>query len=409
MAALIAALVIAGSALALNHTAKGDQQAPDSSPDSRGLDNDPQPSQPAPNPTTPTETPVVDGHAWPRTKGACGNEAPLPRLSVQPLHVPTGLDVLVGGSGLRLVDVDSGRVQRVAGPGGEQQVAQLAGVAGRIYALAQPCSSQLSVSNVLSVNVDRLDTQKTPLHGVDDLLAGGDGAWAFRYVDTPPDEIALQSVDGGSPLRMPVGFAPQTATSSSFIGSLAVPGDQAENQTPHVAVVDRASLAVVRRLGRGDLTTGTDTFVLYSSCRGETCRLLQQPSVGAERQLRLPPGRVPTSAIVLSGDRRTAAFQLARSRPDPNYDPGHPGPPSDLAVLNLVTGKLRVLPGVEFAPKSGPGLAFSRNSTWLLITLNEGNHSRLLVWRHGWDRPQQASVTLPGSISFNVPVLDVDR
>ena len=406
--AIVASVVLVGGGLVLQHSSHGGHHATEGSSAPAGSRSEAQPTEPEPNPTTPAATPVGDDHPWPRTKGACSNEAPLPRLSVKPLLTQTGLHVLVGGRGLRLVDVDNRRVQWVMSPAGEQQVAQLVSVHDRFYALAQPCSSRLSVSNVLSVDLDRLDTQTT-VHGVDELLAGEDGAWAFRYVDTPSNEVTLHPVAGGPPLRMPPGFAPENVTRRSFIGSLDVPGDEVDNQSPYVAVVDRASLATVRRLGRGDTTAGTDAFVLYNACKADKCRLIQQPSAGAERSFPLPPGGMPMSAIVLSGDRRFAAFQLGRSRPDPVYDAGHPGPPSDLAVLDLVTGKLQVLRGVEFAPKSGAGLAFSRDSTWLLITLNEGDRSRLLVWRRGWDRPRLALVTLPGTISFNVPVLDSGR
>jgi hypothetical protein len=87
----------------------------------------------------------------------------------------------------------------------------------------------------------------------------------------------------------------------------------------------------------------------------------------------------------------------------------HPGNPSDLAVLDLVTGKIEVLRGLELAPKSQANLAFSRDSRWLLISLNEGDRGRLLVWRSGWPGPQQSPTMLPGTILYNVPVFDAAR
>jgi hypothetical protein len=48
-------------------------------------------------------------------------------------------------------------------------------------------------------------------------------------------------------------------------------------------------------------------------------------------------------------------------------------------VLNLTTGEFQIVPGLELAPKTGAGLAFSPHGQWLLITINRGDHGHLLL------------------------------
>ena len=119
----------------------------------------------------------------------------------------------------------------------------------------------------------------------------------------------------------------------------------------------------------------------------------------------MPPGRYPSSGATISDGGRYLAFQLARPGPDPRFEMGHPGGPSDIAVLDLGSGHLTVVPGVELAPKSSAGLAFSAGGEWLVITLNEGSRTRLLVWRPGLDRARESPASLPGKVLYNVPVL----
>lgn len=408
--AIVTALTLAGGGLLLRESANKDHPEAERSPAPAASSTAPQPTEPAPNPTTPAAGPGSAGRPWPRAQGACDNDAALPLVAVKPLLAHTGLRVFVGGSGLRLVDIDTGRVQRVAALAEDRQVTELTAAAGRLYALAQPCSSDTSASDVLSVNRDRLVARQTVVRGVDDLLAGAGRAWAFRYPDRSAAELVLHPILGGPPLRMPAGFAPYEVTRRSFLGTLDRPADQVADQRPFLAAVDRTSHQVVRPLARGDFMVGADGFILYNSCvAGKRCLLTQRRSDGTERQFALPRGRVPYAAGVLSDDRRLAAFQLVRSEPDPAYDAGHPGHPSDVAVLDLVTEKLQVLRGVELAPKSEAALAFSRDSRWLLISLNEGDHARLLVWRPGWDRPRQSHTSLPGTILYSAPVIDAAR
>ncbi|MFM9755310.1 hypothetical protein ACKI1I_47040, partial [Streptomyces turgidiscabies] len=63
--------------------------------------------------TNPSEaiSAIPDGptaRAWPTAPGACGADTPLPIVSSAPFAEHTGIQALLGGDRLRLVDFDSG-------------------------------------------------------------------------------------------------------------------------------------------------------------------------------------------------------------------------------------------------------------------------------------------------------------
>lgn len=389
---------------------------PDSAPPpSSAAPDGPQTSAPTASPrSSPSATPT-DLQPWPSAAGACGSDASLPLLSVAPLRATTGLTVLVGGAGLRLVDVDTGAVRLLiaGGTGRGGQVTELAASPARVHAVRVRCEELMApAGTVLTLNPRRL-TVTTALAGrVDALLSGPDTAWGFTYPTDPAIEpMVLRPLDGAMPVSLPAGFEAAAATRQDFLGSVIRNGEQPADGGFDIAAVSRADPTDLRRIGRGYVVAATDRFGLtYRDCEpASTCALIwTRTRVGAAaRTFPLPAGRALTSEVVLSANGRYAAFQLSRPDPDPRYDPGHPGGPSDLAVQDLRTGTLSVVPGVELAPKAAAGLAFSRDGRWLLIALNEGRRARLLVWRPGLDRPMESPARLPGRILYNVPVLDV--
>ena len=384
------------------------------------------PASPTPTPTasasdTPSTALPSGQQPWPTEAAACGNTADLPLLSTAALHETTGLTLVVGGAGLRLVDVDTGAVHPLTGiaPGGHEnaQVTDLAASRVGVSALRVTCSDQMvgpTGGGILSVSTRRrAAVVALPGHN-EALLTAPDATWAYSYPANPQDRILLRPVGGGTSVKLPVGFSAFAATSSEFIGTLSRPGEQASTAGEVVAAVSRSDLTKVRTLGRGWVVAATDTFVLTSNqCDGATtrCVLTRTRADGTKQKYPMPPGRLITSNAVLSPDARYLAFQLSRPDPDPRYSAGHPIGPSDLVVLDLILGNLQVVPGVEIAPKSSAGLTFSHNGRWLVITLNEGSSTRLLVWRHGLAMPLESPARLPGKLLYSVPVLDaaVDR
>jgi hypothetical protein len=99
------------------------------------------------------------------------------------------------------------------------------------------------------------------------------------------------------------------------------------------------------------------------------------------------------------------AFQLSRAGPDSRFAAYHPFGPSDIVVLDLSTGRLSVVPGVELAPKTQAGLAFDPASRWLVVALDEGRRAGLLLWRPGLAQALRSPTRLPGSVLYGVPVL----
>jgi hypothetical protein len=183
-----------------------------------------------------------------------------------------------------------------------------------------------------------------------------------------------------------------------------------------VELVDPRTGAVLRRLG-GGFPMGAAGHVLLVSLHGcpwppayGTCALESidlttgRPIATAE----LPAGRIPVwgdlASPVFSPGGTLAAFQLARARPDPRFAATAPGPPSDVAVLHLRTGRLDIVPGLELPPRTWAGLAFDATGSWLLASVSEGDHGELLAWRQGMPGPALVT-SLPGPLVEAPPLL----
>ena len=167
----------------------------------------------------------------------------------------------------------------------------------------------------------------------------------------------------------------------------------------------------MRTLGTGLLLATSERFLVTAGAGcGLTgrCVLTRVDATGGSlRRYPLPPGRAPTSAALVSPDGQRLVVQLSRPEPELRFSVGHPGGPSDLAVLDLRSGELTVVPGIELPPKTQAGLAFDSRSRWLVIAVDEGPRVRLLVWQPGMSRPMVSPARLPGAV-YTVPVLVLD-
>jgi hypothetical protein len=65
--------------------------------------------------------------------------------------------------------------------------------------------------------------------------------------------------------------------------------------------------------------------------------------------------------------------------------------------MELGTGRLDIVPGIELPTKSQPGLAFAERGDWLVIALDAGSRTRLLAWRPGLRQPYETNA-LPGLV-----------
>jgi hypothetical protein len=106
----------------------------------------------------------------------------------------------------------------------------------------------------------------------------------------------------------------------------------------------------------------------------------------------------------MSPDGSEVALLLEAARTAQSDD--HPFPPSNVALLNLRTGRLDVVPGVTVPAKAFPGLAFSANGRWLGIALDAGTSTRVLAWRPGLRHPYEMT-PVPGANYGSPPLVSL--
>ena len=295
--------------------------------------------------------------------------------------------MLLGGEWLRTLDFDTGQIgdfpQARLRPG--EYVVDLMTPA-HTYAVVTTC--KYAPLRVLRIGAGG-NVSNVALPGpIDTVLADGARAWGVTFPDEQHPNGFLVPLDGGSRVRLPAGFWPDAITDGMVIGTADSP--------PTVLLVDATTGHVRASLGKGsDLAAGRGLVLWTEGCdvaSDEPCTLHRRSVAGgATSSYRLP--RSPCCGV-LSADGRLLAFNLERAGQDPRYQQGHPLPPSDIAILALDTGRLEVVPGIEMPAKMSPGLAFSADSHWLVITLDAGSRIRVLAWRSGLARPYESRSTV---------------
>jgi hypothetical protein len=316
---------------------------------------------------------------------------------------------LVGGYGVRLVDVDTGRQRPVAGipADARRTVRQLVPAGGVVYALSVACPGG-------SGRVYRLENgtaHRVAGAPVDELLAGAARVWAVDYPDaaTPASRVVLRPLDGSRSLALSSDAYPVADTSAGLVVS--VSGPDPGERPPRVLVVDPATARPVRSLGVGWPLAADQAhlMLLLGPCNmgqaAPSCTVARvDVRTGQVRgRYPLPNGRVPVSTGSLSRNGRQAVFQLARVDPDPRFDPGHLSPPSDIVVLHLDTGRLEIVPGLELAPKTSAGLT-GEGGNWIFATVSDGDHAHVLAWHSGLGAPQSVA-RLSGPVASAPPLL----
>jgi hypothetical protein len=330
----------------------------------------------------------------------------LPDVRVGALHEPTSLTVLLGGRALREVVVDEGwrPVQGLT----RRQVTSLGRNEAGVYGLEHACGEGRG-GRAFLVADGRRSRPLAPGRRFDDLLVAPDSAWGLRYPDAAEAPLVLRPLDGGRVLRLPREFEPVSATRRRFVGVETPPPPATDAPSlPTLATVDRRTGRLVATRPGGVVAAAGDVVVTQGVCGPDTrCVLTYGASDGSViAQHELPEGRVPASAGVLSADGRRLAVQLTRGSPRPAID--HPGPPSDVAVVDLTSGRTDIVSDIALAPKSAAGLAFSRDGRWLVIAVNDGHRTRLLLWHDGLARALEPPFDLPGSVQRDTPVLAVN-
>jgi len=315
--------------------------------------------------------------------------------------------VLIGGTGLRQVTLAGAVPGPLPGvPGRGWLVTSLVAAAGAAYAFDVPCFSSSARVRVYRI----VAGAARQLRIIADTLVGGPHhVWAVTY---RAHHTVLTALAGAHAVT----FKPDiSAVADTAVGLVVAVYHDSASRPDTVELVDPKTGAVLRRLGGGFPMGAAGRVLLvshgcawppaYGTCTLESIDLTTgRPIATAE----LPAGRIPVwgdvPSPVFSRAGTLAAFQLARARPDPRFVAAAPGPPSDVAVLHLRTGRLDIVPGLELPPRTWAGLAFDATRSWLLATVSEGNRGELLAWRPGMPGPALVT-SLPGPLVEAPPLL----
>ena len=369
----------------------------------------------APVPAVPTL--MAFGRPWPTARGGCGALRYQPILTSDPLRVGTGIRLQIGGQSVHTVDVDTRSVTPTPGLSlpAERFVAQLVPGTGANYALVQPCEST-DTSSVLWVGQDSSHLVLASDRHIDSLFGDGrGGVWAAEVADIPTDgPIIMVQLPGPGVVRLPAGLTPVAVSGHQLIGLTAAAGERRSPSSGTLVSYDLAKRRMGGRIGRASSVTAGAGLVLWTD---EPCTLTSACAVhryelatGAHsvREYVLPVETAVTGGVI-SPDRTQLAFPLAQVYEGPRTDSEGFGPPFDVAVLHLDTGVLDRVGGLKLPPTELPGLAFSAHGNWLVIALNEGQSTELVLWRPGLPKPLRTGIRIADLMLQTPPVLVLRR
>jgi hypothetical protein len=305
----------------------------------------------------------------------------------------------VGDRDLRVVDVDAARTRVLSSPGNGRSYTDLRMSAHRVLAVIRnPCTAD-GYSDGVIAEVDPGSGELTALESGDALLPGS----PTTVVDYDRQgATVLRDLGGKASTPVPQQWLPLARRGSSYAVYVlaADPGDPAALGT--VGVGDPASGRLTTQYGSGsDVAASRDQVVwLAGGCDPGPCLLA---TTGADGIANAQPlsGRRPWSGVI-SPNGSQVAFRLTRTE---GRLGGHPGPPNDVAVLDIRTGKLRILPGLVLPAKAGLTLAWSPDSTWLVIGADLGTRPLVMIWRTGMERPAQVQMPPTGGGTTGPPAL----
>ena len=376
------------------------------------------------SPSQPADGGVVGEKSapWPSASGACGSFAFLP-IGEFATQLPTQFTAtngrfLVGGSQLWQVGVSA--AAGVAPPAPIKglpktkttMVTALVSSPDGEFALISSCDNFAAhvVYRITGTSSTRLD-----ITGIDGLVGGVHHTWAVGDAtpvapSTAPTTRPSQRITplgGGRALVLQPNAYLFADVAAGLIVVVSDPVD--DESVPLIELVDPATAGAVKPLLAAFpvAAQGNTLLVEPAACGIDSACTLLRVDLATGRlagSFLLPKGRLPTSGVVFSADGRRAAFQLSQAHPDQRFTTGDPFAPSDVAVLDLVTGNLSYVSNFELAPKTSAGLAFDDTARSLFIAVNQGSRSDVLVWQEGMPTP--AFVTsLPGALAGPVSML----
>jgi hypothetical protein len=339
---------------------------------------------------SPVPTPSDAVRPWPTAATACGGQAELAQVTSAHAPAPTGLRLLVTNGQVVQFAFDTAQSSALSLHLPRNRMPAQVVVAGSTtYVFAVSCGFSLrNAPEVLRINsTGAVSHRLMPVNAVG-ILADGAHAWVLSAAFDVRGRTSLISLDGGPTVHLPKAFWPQALTDGALLGTVI-------GHTERVALVDLRTGTVKRWLGDGiAMGAGAGQAVWAVGCDPSTNRpcVLNGQAIGGGPITRYPLPRPPGFAAgLISSDGRQLAFTLERAGRDPHLSSEHPLPPTDLAVLDLGSGGLHLVPGVELSAKAPPGLSFSPDSRWLVIALNGRQSIRVLAWHPGLDRPYESA------------------
>ncbi|HST47936.1 hypothetical protein, partial [Jatrophihabitans sp.] len=283
------------------------------------------------------------------------------------------------------------------------------------YALVQSCDST-DTSMVVQVSPGSSTVALTSNRHIDSLFGDGHGGvWAAEVAAIPTDgPIQLVQLPGPGLVRLPAGLNPIAISGHRLIGLTAAAGERRSESSGTLVSYDLTTRRLGRPLGRASSLTVDHNVLMWldGPCSATAqCLLYRYDLASGAVSARGYPLPVQTSIVggVLSPDGSRLAFPLARAYEGPHIDDAGFGPPLDVAVLHLDSGRLETVGGLTLPPTELPGLAFTGNGDWLVIAVNEGRRAELLLWREGAARLLRPDVRVEDLMLQSPPVLAVPR
>ncbi|MGI8683358.1 MAG: hypothetical protein ACR2JO_14785 [Mycobacteriales bacterium] len=318
----------------------------------------------------------------PRPAEGAGGAPARYRLEGRRTAGPVGLRLLVGGGDPVVVDAHTGRVApwRRLRPLAAGNTVALQRLPAATVALVNDAQYQPVAAYVLpdvggTVSVGRVE-------GV--LPAVGGGLFGYNSGSTsPPGRLVRLDADGRVLWRRSFSL-PTFVQADTPHGLLvwSIPGAPVPGGP--LRLVDARTGKIRRELGRaGFILASTPDAVAWVPDRcGDQCQLtVTDLASGRSTRYTTPDGRLPGYAAFSPNQRLLAVsfFGLHEQTPELNRD-------GFAAVLDLVSGRLRTIPGLTTEAKSAASLAWSPTGAWLAMGVRSpgGNYSdRLVLWRSG--------------------------
>ena len=331
---------------------------------------------------------------WPQRAGACGSTAFLPLVSAHRLDRRTGARVIVGDR-LASVNVDTGAVRPAAGLARDEYASQIVTTGTGTYALVQPCGQPIGTPARV-VRVSASGAVQQIARGPYENLVGGDRPWAVWW-DEAADGTSVDALDGSRLRRLPATFGPIAGWHGYLIGTQSEPG----SPLGHIRGLDPRTGAVRLDLGPATAVTVGHGVVVWNDASCPGCRLhVFDLATGRRTVVRSAQHLLPSVwGGVVSPDGHVLAVVRESATPGP-YEMEHPSNPNEIITVDLTTGTVTRVPGLRLWAKSMPGLDFSADSRWLLISVDEGTGTRLLLWHEGLGAVRQSPARLTTPVAY---------